>query len=276
MSRINTNVNSQIAQRILGQQNKGMTKSLERLSTGLKINRGADDPAGLIASEKLRSEKAGLTAALGNAERADQIVNIAEGGLQEINTRLVVVQGLVSATANDAGLSTEEKEANQLQVDAILQTIDRIAATTSFEGTKLLNGNYDFQVTGQSSSVSDFKVNGAKIAEGSTLAVKAIVTASAEHGALFLSAGASSLSLGNATRRFTFELGGAKGSKQFSFASGTSLADVATSINHRRLGRRQRQLHRDQEHGLRLGPVRVLQAQRPRQPGRRPVLRLSR
>jgi flagellin len=231
MSRINTNVNSQIAQRILGQQNKAMTKSLERLSTGLKINRGADDPAGLIASEKLRSEKAGLTAALGNAERADQIVNIAEGGLQEINTLLVEVQGLVSSTGNDAGLSTEEKEANQLQIDAILQTIDRIAATTSFEGTKLLNGNYDFQVTGQSSSVSDFKVNGAKIAEGSTLAVKAIVTASAEHGALFLSAGAASLDLTASTSRFTFELGGAKGSKQFSFASGTTLADVATSIN---------------------------------------------
>src|SRR5207253_2696720 len=132
MSRINTNVNSLIAQRVLGQQNKNLTKSLERLSTGLRINRGADDPAGLIASEKLRSEKASLTSALGNAERADQIVNVAEGGLSEINSLLTQVQGLVTSTANDAGLSSDEKAANQLQVDTILQTIDRIASTTSF------------------------------------------------------------------------------------------------------------------------------------------------
>ena len=73
MSRINTNVNSLIAQRILGQQNLSLNKSLERLSTGYRINRGSDDPAGLIASEKLRSEKASLAAAIGNAERAEQL-----------------------------------------------------------------------------------------------------------------------------------------------------------------------------------------------------------
>ncbi len=68
------------------QQNNSLPKSLERLSTGLRINRGADDPAGLIASENLRSEKESITAAIGNAERADQVVNIAEGGLQEVNS----------------------------------------------------------------------------------------------------------------------------------------------------------------------------------------------
>ncbi len=232
MSRINTNVNSLIAQRVLGRQNAQLTKSLERLSTGLAINRGGDNPAGLIASEKLRSEKAALTSALGNAERAEQIVNIAEGGLQEINTLLTQVQGLVSATGNDAGLSTEEKEANQLQIDTILQTIDRIASTTSFQGTKLLNGNYDFNVTGQSTNVTDLQVNGAKIAANSTVSVKTIVTASAQHGAAFLSAGGTQLDLTNASARFTFDLAGAKGTKQFSFASGTTLADIAVSVNN--------------------------------------------
>ena len=71
MSTINTNVQSLLAQRILGQQNKALNQSLERLSTGLRINRGADNPAGLIASEALRSEKAAISAAIGNAERAD-------------------------------------------------------------------------------------------------------------------------------------------------------------------------------------------------------------
>lgn len=235
MSRINTNVNAMIAQRILSQNNAQLAKSLERLSTGLAINRGSDNPAGLIASEKLRSEKAALATAISNAERAEQIANIAEGGLQEIQAALIELQSLVSETANNAGLSTEEKEANQLQVDNILATIDRIASTTSFAGVKLLNGSYDFTVTNQSASVVDYQINAAKIAIGSTLDVKVLVTASAQHGVLFLSMPDSALGLGASASGsmglFVFEIAGAKGARQFSFASGTTLADMATNIN---------------------------------------------
>ena len=67
MSRINQNISSMVAQRSLGSQNMSLNKSLERLSTGLRINRGSDDPAGLIASENLRSEKAAINAAINNA-----------------------------------------------------------------------------------------------------------------------------------------------------------------------------------------------------------------
>ncbi|MEX2214074.1 MAG: flagellin [Phycisphaeraceae bacterium] len=231
MSRINNNVSSLIAQRIVTQQQKGLTTTLERLSTGLRINRGADDPAGLIASEKLRAEKARISGALSNAERADQFANIAEGGLQEISSLLTEVQSLVSQTASESGLSTEEKEANQQQIDAILASIDQIANTTSFQGVKLLNGNFDFQVTGVAGTVDSYRVNGAKIADGSTLGVKAIVTTSAQHAGVFISAGAAALDLTDSTSRFTFEVAGAKGSREFSFASGTTLTDVATSIN---------------------------------------------
>ena len=69
MSRINQNIPSLIAQRVLGNQNKGLAANLQRLSTGLRINRGADDPAGLIASENLRAEKTALGKAVNNAER---------------------------------------------------------------------------------------------------------------------------------------------------------------------------------------------------------------
>ena len=125
MSRINTNVQSLVAQRVLGQNQYGLRNSLERLSTGLKINRGKDDPAGLIASENLRSELKATNAAIDNANRADQVVNIAEGGLQEVSGLLTELQGLVTASASKAGLSASEKSANQLQIDSILQTIDR-------------------------------------------------------------------------------------------------------------------------------------------------------
>ncbi len=231
MSRINTNVNSLLAQRILGQQNKSLNQSLERLSTGFRINRGADDPAGLIASENLRSEKASITAAIGNAERADQVVNIAEGGLQEINALLLEVQGLVGASANDAGLSKEEKEANQLQVDSILQTIDRIASATSFQGTKLLNGTFDFTTSAQATTVDAFQINAAKLETGDHRDVQVLVTNSAQHGAIFLSTDGA-LSLDDvATSRLTLEIGGALGSREFDFASGQTAAQIATDIN---------------------------------------------
>jgi len=231
MSRINTNVQSLIAQRILGNQNHSLNKSLERLSTGLRINRGADDPAGLIASENLRSEKAAISAAIGNAERADQVVNIAEGGLQEINSLLLELQSLVGSSANDAGLSDDERAANQLQVDSILQTIDRIASSTSFQGTKLLNGTFDFTVSGQSNVVSDFSINAAKLSFEENQDVQVLVTQSAQQAGLYLSLGGSPVDLTDADSRLTFEIAGAKGSREFTFASGTSHTSVAEGIN---------------------------------------------
>lgn len=231
MSRINTNVSSLIAQRVLSNNNNNLTLSLERLSTGLRINRGKDDPAGLIASENLRSEKAAIGAAIKNAERADQVVNIAEGGLTEISGMLNELQGLITASANTAGLSEEEKSANQLKIDSILQTIDRVAGSTSFQGTKLLNGNYSYAVDNVSAAVNSFKVNGAKLNAGDTREVDVLVTQSAQKAGLFLSAGGTSLALADEDSQFVIEVTGSKGSREFSFASGTTLAQVAETIN---------------------------------------------
>jgi flagellin len=231
MSRINTNVQSLIAQRVLGQNNNALNRSLERLSTGLRINRGKDDPAGLIASENLRAEKSSLAGAISNAERADQVANIAEGGLQEISNLLTDLQGLITQTANTAGLSASEKQANQLQIDSILQTIDRIADATSFQGTKLLNGNFDYTADSVDAGVTDFRINGAKLAVGDTLDVKAVITTSAQQAGLFLSTNGA-LNLNNGLNSaFTIEISGELGSRELSFASTTTVADIADAIN---------------------------------------------
>ncbi len=231
MSRINTNVQSLLAQRVLGQNNAQLNESLQRLSTGLRINSGADDPAGLIASERLRSEKASLSAAIGNAERADQVINVAEGGLQEISTLLTELQSLVGQSGNDAGLSADEKQANQLQIDSILGTIDRISEATSFQGTKLLNGSFDYTVSGVATTVADFQINGAKLATDENRDVQVVVTQSAQRAGLFLSLGAANLDLTAATDQFTFEVAGTEGSREFSFASGTTAASIVDTIN---------------------------------------------
>lgn len=231
MTRINTNVQSMIAQRVLGQNNFTLNKSLERLSTGLRINRGKDDPAGLIASENLRAEIKATNAAIGNATRADQVINTAEGGLQEISNLLTELQGLVTTSSSSGGISQEEKEANQLQIDSILQTIDRISGATSFQGMKLLNGNFDYQVSSISSSVTDFKVNGAKF-DGASQDVDVLVNQSAQQGILFMSFGATSLDFNTAdSGNFTIEITGSEGSRELQFASTTDLTAMATAIN---------------------------------------------
>jgi flagellin len=231
MSRINTNVQSLIAQRVLGNNNMGLNKSLERLSTGLRINRGKDDPAGLIASENLRSELKATNTAISNAERSDQVVNIAEGGLQEVSNLLTDLQGLITASASEAGLSEAEKQANQLQIDSILQTIDRVSGATSFQGIKLLNGNFDYKVSSVATGVSDYRINAAKF-EGSKLDVNVLVTQSAQQAGLYLSLGGTALDLTSAAAALTLEIGGIKGSRELTFSSGTALSTMAKTINN--------------------------------------------
>lgn len=231
MSRINTNVPSLLAQRVLGMQNRGLVGSLERLSTGLRINRGGDNPSGLIASENLRSEKNAIAAAIGNAQRAEQVVNVAEGGLQEISNLLLELQSLIGASANEAGVSAAEKEANQLQIDSILQTIDRLANATSFNGTKLLNGNFDYTTSGVAASITDVTVNSARLSDaaGSYITVNVDVLQSAQTGVVFLSTNATLENGDNGS--ITFEITGSNGVQQFTFASGTDQADMIAAIN---------------------------------------------
>ena len=231
MTRINTNVQSLIAQRVLGQNNNNLGGSLERLSTGLRINRGKDDPSGLIASQNLRATQAGLSSAIKNAERADQVVNIAEGGLNEVSALLTELQSLVTQSANDAGLSSAEKDANQLQIDSILQTIDRVAGSTAFQGDKLLNGNRDYATQDVSAVVSDFTVNASKLEFGQTVDVEVTVTASAQVGGFFLQFGAGQIDLTDANSEFVLEIAGTEGSREVSFASGTTVAEIADVIN---------------------------------------------
>ncbi len=148
MTRINTNVQSIIARRTLTLNNASLSKSLERLSTGLRINSGRDDPAGLIASETLRASIRATSTAINNAQRADTIIAVAEGGLLQISSLLLDLENLIDASANQAGITSEEEAANQLQIDSILGSINRLADATAFGNKKLLNGELEFTTSG--------------------------------------------------------------------------------------------------------------------------------
>jgi flagellin len=227
MSRINTNVSSLIAQRVLRKNNDSLNKSLERLSTGLKINKGADNPAGLIASENLRLEKSGIAQAIDNAERASNIIGTAEGGLTEVSSLLTELQALVSQSANTGGLSEEEKAANQLQVDSILGTINRIAGSTAFQGAKLLNGNYAYATSGVvASAFTTMQISSARLPDAQSVNVVVQVTDSATTGAVtFTGAG-----LGNGNT-VTLEVAGTAGTEQLTFAGSSTIAQIQTAVN---------------------------------------------
>ncbi|MFK8112164.1 MAG: flagellin [Rubripirellula sp.] len=199
MTRINTNVPSLVAQNRLQSSNNDLQTALTRLSTGLRINSGADDPAGLIASEALRSEITSLGKAITNTRRASQIISTADSSLGEVSSLLNDIRGLVVEAANTGALSDEEVAANQLQIDSSLEAINRIAQTTTFQGRKLLDGSLDFvSNAGTVSGVSDVNIDQANLGSTGQIDVEVVVSAAATQAEIVAGAGSFSTSA-NAT-----------------------------------------------------------------------------
>src|SRR5947209_7562139 len=180
MSRINTNVSSLTAQRGLAASQKSLAGTLQRLSSGLRINRGADDPAGLIASESLRSEIAGINQAIDNSNRASNVISTAEGSLNEVASLLLNVKSLVVQAANSGAMSPDEIQANQLQVDSAVQSITRISNTTTFAGLHLIDGSLDYLTSGvHTSALTSLQISQANFGTNTTIPVQVNVLTSA-------------------------------------------------------------------------------------------------
>ena len=229
MSRINTNISSMQATNRLRLNNNDVALRLQRLSSGLRVNAGKDDPAGLIASETLRSEIRGISQAVDNSQRANSVINTAEGALNEVGSLLLEIQGLTNQAANTGALSPEEIRANQLQVDSILTSVNRIANTTQFGGVKLLNGSLDFTTSGAATSaISVININAAKLPDNGTVNVTVEVTASAQLGQVIYTAS------GISAVPTTIEISGNGGTEQISFAASAMNSAVAVAINQLR------------------------------------------
>jgi flagellin len=181
MTRINTNVSSLVAQNTLGRSNSALNQALTRLSTGLRINTGKDDPAGLIASENLRSDITSIKKAITNTDRANQVIATADSALGQVSGLLNDIRGLVTEAANTGALSDEQIAANQLQVDSSLEALNRIAQTTTFQGRRLLDGSLDFITTAGNgfSTVTDLKIDQANLGATGQVAVTVDITTAA-------------------------------------------------------------------------------------------------
>jgi len=181
MTRINTNVSSLVARNTLGRSNAALEQSLTRLSTGLRINTGKDDPAGLIASENLRSDITAIRKAISNTDRANQVIATADSALGQVSSLLNDIRGLVTESANAGALSDEQLAANQLQVDSSLEALNRIAQTTTFQGRRLLDGSLDFITSagGNFANVSDLQIDQANLGATGSVSVSVAVTSAA-------------------------------------------------------------------------------------------------
>lgn len=218
MTRINTNVSSLIAQNRLSRTNDQLQVSLTRLSTGLRINSGKDDPAGLIASEALRSDITSINRAVSNTQRAKQIISTADSALGQVSTLLNTMRGLIVEAANAGAVSDDEIAANQLQIDSSLEAINRIALTTTFQGRKLLDGSLDFiSNISTLTQVTDSRIDQANLGNTGSMSVEVLVQAAATQAELTNSA----FSTTNATATINFPV-----------RSNTILGDIAVAATN--------------------------------------------
>jgi len=135
--RINTNIGALTAHRWLSQTDSALSKSVERLSSGYRINVAADDPAGLVISEGLRAQVSGLGQAISNTQHAINMVKTAEGAMSEVHNLLRTMRDLAVHAANTGVNDVDSIAADQAQITEALASIDRIADNTQF-GTKVL------------------------------------------------------------------------------------------------------------------------------------------
>ena len=229
MTRINTNVASIRGLRSLNKSTNLLDTSLTRLSTGLKINSGKDNPSGLIASETLRSQVSAIEQSIKNSNRASNVIATADSALGEVTNLLNQVRGLVQEGLNEGALSSDEIAANQLQIDTALSAINRISANTSFAGDKLIDGSKAFRTQASATDdakLSDYQINEAVFGSSSTITLDATIVTAATQASLDYSAVDGGLA--SAT---TIEVGGKSGSQVLFLGASSSLDNVRDAVN---------------------------------------------
>ncbi|HEV7299648.1 MAG TPA: flagellin [Tepidisphaeraceae bacterium] len=225
MARINTNVAALTAQRGLARNQGTLSDTMNRLSSGLRINRGADDPSGLIASEGLRSEMSGINQAIDNSQRASNVISTTEGALSEIASLLLNIKGMIVQAANTGGMSPEEISANQLQVDSAVESITRISNTTTFAGLQLINGSLDYLTSGvTTSAIKSLNISQANFGNNTSIPVQINVLTSAKTADLQFRTSA-------ITNSVTLEITGNDGVQVLTFTSGTAASAIAFAVN---------------------------------------------
>lgn len=168
--RINHNIAALNTYRQLGNANKAQQSSMEKLSSGLRINRAGDDAAGLSISEKMRGQIRGLDQASKNAQDGISLIQTAEGALNEVHSILQRQRELVVQAGNDGTLESDDAKAIQDEITQLNDELDGIADRTEFNGKKLLDGSYSakFQIGANSGQQLTLTINSGATSAGFT------------------------------------------------------------------------------------------------------------
>jgi flagellin len=224
-----TNTNTLALLNILNRNSAAQSNTFRQLTTGRRINTGKDDPAGLIALENLNAELTAVNASLGNNQRTDSMLTVADGAVSEISSLLAEIERLVVASSSSANLTDAEVASNQAQIDDALAAIDRIVQTTNFNGKKLLDGSFSVQHSGFSgnANLSNLRIfsrsNGAS---NQTVTVTRVASAQLA-SATFAFAGAAARTSGTTQVAIT----GALGTATLTLTSGLTQAQIVSTIN---------------------------------------------
>jgi flagellin len=216
---VNNNISSLIARDALSRTSNSLSTTLQRLSTGLKINSGADGPAALVISEQQRAQISGLQAAIQNTSKATSLVQTTEGALNELNTLLTQIRSLAVDSANSGVNDSNSLAANQAEVSNALATIDRIAANTQFGTKKVLDGSAGFNGTADTPGITFQRAT--QNATTGSFAVN-ITTAAQRANTL-----AGTQQTGNLTAAEKLTINGVS----ISLANGSTQAQVVSAIN---------------------------------------------
>lgn len=176
--RINHNLAAMNAHRNLVGTVNSLTSSMQKLSSGFRINKGSDDPAGLVISEQFRAQIAGLNRAIGNSEGSINMIQTAEGALTEMNTLLTGMRELAIHAANEGFNDADQLAADQAEIKNAIATIDRIAANTQFGTKNLLDGTKENVATITTANTSLVTLTNSQLGTG-TYALAAVKTADA-------------------------------------------------------------------------------------------------
>lgn len=220
-----TSTNTLSLLNILNRTSIRQSASLTRLSTGLRINKGSDDPAGLIALRGLESELTSVDAAIVSNTRTAAILGVADGALSEVAELVKEISKLAAASTNSAALSPSEIAANQSQIDNALESIDRIVRTTQFNGKKLLDGSLGINVSGvTAANITDVRVYSRNTASTNTSLAVNVVSAATQ-------ASISGYVTTSASSDTSITVQGKLGTVVIDISSGENLSSVASKIN---------------------------------------------
>ncbi|MDA1053369.1 MAG: flagellin [Planctomycetota bacterium] len=223
-------MSSLVAQNTLGRNNNDLQQALGRLSTGLRINSGSDDPAGLIASENLRRDITAVNRSIQNSERAGQLIATADSALGQVSSLLNDIRGLVTEAANSGVLSDDQIAATQLQVDSSLEAIDRISQVTTFQGRKLLDGSLDFIISAKPAAIQSLNIQQANLGATGSIAVSVTIDTAAAVAQVQVTAGGFNVT-NQITDDLVVQIAGADGAEVFSFASGATVTQIVSAVN---------------------------------------------